>query len=74
VFSLFTTTSAHVAASSSSEDYYGYVDVYFTLPTPKTSLDTLIVNTNLDEITDNDQSTIEDAIIANNLTTASGID
>jgi hypothetical protein len=33
------------------------------LPTPKTSLDKLIVNTNLEKITDNDQSTIENAII-----------
>jgi hypothetical protein len=74
VFSLFTATSAHVAASSSSEDYYGEVDVYFTLPESKTALDTLIVYTNLGEIDDKEQKTIQDAIIAANKWTASNID
>jgi hypothetical protein len=60
-----TTTSAHVAASDSSELYTGYVDVSFTLPdpTPKTKLSSLIENTYLDEISVNDEITIQNAII-----------
>jgi hypothetical protein len=74
-FSLIKATTAHIAASTSSADYYGDVDIYFTLsPIPKTKLFDLIQNTYLDEISDNDKTTIQNAIIAANESTATDID
>jgi hypothetical protein len=60
VISAITTTGAHVAASSSSELYTGSVDVEFAL---LINISTLIEHTDLDKITNNDQITIQNAII-----------
>jgi hypothetical protein len=53
--------------------YVGTVTVGFTLPTQKTELHTLIVDTGLGPIDNNSQITIQNAIIAVNLSTASNI-
>jgi hypothetical protein len=74
VFSAITENGAHIAASNSSELYTGYVNVQFTLPSPKTYLSTFIVHTDLGEIKNNEFSTIIDAIIDANPLTTVGIE